>query len=170
MSSSTAALRAPAVAYRPARPRPSLARRAIGLLPLPYSGCLVIYLAASRLIAPEVPPGVPDRVWWWLYSLVSLMNEFTPFYFLPLPLCLLTLLIARTPGAVVATGIPCLLFVLLYGALFLPRSPDLRRPASDSAPVQRTGADVRVMTFNLLATARSMAERAATIHEASPDI
>jgi endonuclease/exonuclease/phosphatase family metal-dependent hydrolase len=30
--------------------------------------------------------------------------------------------------------------------------------------------DVRVMTFNLLATARSMEERAATIHEAAPDL
>lgn len=170
MSSSAVAARAPAYTYREARPRPSIVRRVFGLLPLPYTACLVLYLAASRLIAPEVPPGVPDRVWWWLYSLVSLMNEFTPFYFLPLPLCLLTLLIARTPGAVIATGIPCLLFVLLYGPLFLPRPPEQRAPASAAGAAPSAGVDVRVMTFNLLATARTMDERAAAIHQAAPDV
>ena len=59
--------------------------------------------------------------WWQLYNLVTLLNEFTPWFFLPLPLWLLTLLIARRRSALLATALPWAMFLVLYGELFVPR-------------------------------------------------
>jgi vancomycin resistance protein VanJ len=146
-------------------------RHVIGLLPLPHGLLLFVYLVTSRFVTTDVPSGVPsgvpDRAWWLLYGLVSLLNEFTPFFFLPLPLWLLTAAITRTASGAVAAAVPWLIFAWLYGELFLPRfagAGGQPRGAAEAGPA------VRVMTFNLLATGRAAADRAAPIRAADPDV
>ena len=93
----------------------------IGLLPLAHGLPLLAYLLLRGSVTNTVPEPFPDRLWWQLYNFVALLNEFTPWFFLPLPLWLLTLLIARRPTALLATALPWVMFLALYGELFVPR-------------------------------------------------
>ena len=74
-------------------------RRAIGWLPSLHATALLLYLVVREIVTRDLPPHVPERAWWSVYNLVSLLNEFTPFFFVPLPLWLITALMARTRAA-----------------------------------------------------------------------
>ncbi len=142
-------------------------RRLIGLLPLLHGLPLLGYLLLRALITDLPPSFVPERQWTRLYNLVSLLNEFTPWFFLPLPLWLLTLAVARKPAALFATALPWVMFTSLYGELFVPRPAQLSELTGRGRPGE---ARVRVMTFNILGSSRSAANLARVIEEANPDI
>jgi endonuclease/exonuclease/phosphatase family metal-dependent hydrolase len=142
-------------------------RRLIGLLPLLHGLPLLAYLLFRGLLTTSVPDVVPERQWWRLYNLTSLLNEFTPFFFLPLPLWPLTALLARTKSAVLAAALPWALFAGVYGELFIPRPPHLAELAGPGGEGQ---ARLRVMTFNVLAASRPADDVIRIIKEADPDV
>jgi endonuclease/exonuclease/phosphatase family metal-dependent hydrolase len=139
----------------------------IGLLPLAHGLPLLAYLLLRGSVTNAVPEPFPDRVWWQLYNFVTLLNEFTPWFFLPLPLWLLTLLIARRPSALLATALPWAMFLALYGELFVPRPAHV---ANALQPPPAPESRLRVMTFNVLALRRPMDEIVQIIEEADPDV
>lgn len=142
-------------------------RALIGLLPLAHGLPLLAYLLLRGSVTNSVPDAVPERQWWQFYNLISLLNEFTPWFFLPLPIWLLTLLISRRPSALFATLLPWVMFLALYGELFVPRQAHLANALAPAPPAERR---LRVMTFNILAAQRPMDEVARIILEADPDV
>lgn len=76
-----------------------------------------------------------------LPSFLALISSFAPFLFVPVPAVLLLACLIRSKSVLAAGMIVSVLFVGLYGSLFLPR---LGRPACHHA-----GQELRVMTFNL---------------------
>jgi endonuclease/exonuclease/phosphatase (EEP) superfamily protein YafD len=126
-------------------------RRLVGWLPLLYAAPLLIYLAARPWIAVDGPAFVPERAWLRFYELVSLLNEFTPFLFVPVPVWLATWLLVRA----------------LYGELFLPRPSDLVAAPVHAADAQVT---VRIMTHNLRASTGAATGLLETIQAAAPDM
>jgi vancomycin resistance protein VanJ len=139
----------------------------IGLLPLAHGLPLLAYLLLRGSVTNTVPEVFPERQWWQLFNLVSLLNEFTPWYFLPLPLWLITLAIARRRSALFATALPWAMFLGLYGELFVPR-PAHVGAWLDPQPAAETR--LRVMTFNVLAAQRPPEELARIVLEADPDV
>jgi vancomycin resistance protein VanJ len=142
-------------------------RRAIGWLPSLHATALLLYLVVREIVTRDLPPQVPERAWWSVYNLVSLLNEFTPFFFVPLPLWVVTALIARTRAALLWAAVPWVIFAWLYGALFVPRPAHLAALLPPAAPEQTT---LRVMTFNVLGVNRSPGDLADTILAAAPDV
>ena len=139
----------------------------IGLLPLVHGLPLLAYLLLRGSVTNAVPEVVPERHWWQLFNLVTLLNEFTPWFFLPLPLWLLTLLIARRRSALFATAVPWAMFLVLYGELFVPR-PAHVADLVDPHPAGQVR--LRVMTFNVLAAQRPTDELVRIVREANPDV
>jgi endonuclease/exonuclease/phosphatase (EEP) superfamily protein YafD len=101
---------------------------------------LIVALCVAYAIAVVVWQGLRliagDR-WWWLAS----ANVFSPYLFLPLLVLLPLAFLSRRRAAIVATVVPSVVFVLLYGRFFLPRL--LLARASEGMPL-------RVMTLNVL--------------------
>lgn len=92
-----------------------------------YSGLLLAWFGLHWLYA--------DQLWW-----LALLNAFVPWFFLPLVILIpLQLLLRNTPAAFALLA-ALLLFLLLYGQLFVPTR--LRTPALHT-PV------LRVMSFNI---------------------
>ena len=142
-------------------------RQALGLLPLLHGLPLLVYLLMRGAVTSAAPEGFPERQWGRLYDLVSLLNELTPWYFLPVPLWLGTAAIARTKVAFLATLLPLALFLALYGDLFVPRPAHL---AAWFGKPPEPEARLRVMTFNILATARPTADLARVVVDVNPDV
>lgn len=142
-------------------------RRLIGLLPLLHALPLLAYLLLRGFVVTPGPAIVPERRWLQLYNLVSLLNEFTPWFFLPLPLWLITLAASRQKVGLFATAVPWVMFGSLYGELFVPGTDQIaewmRRPAPGETRL-------RVMTFNILGTSRSAAGLVRVVQEADPDV
>lgn len=132
-------------------------------------------------MVPEAPAGVPQRAWTVLFDLISLLNEFTLYLFVPLPLWLLTVAWARTRSAALATVLPWVLFGGLYGLLFLPRPahfPSIHRsffphsfflPRPADAEVTNASG-LRVMTFNIWEVARPVDGVVEAVRQADPDV
>jgi len=139
----------------------------IGLLPLAHGLPLLAYILLRGSVTNSVPEVVPERQWWQLFNLVTLLNEFTPWFFLPLPLWLVTLLIARRSSALVATALPWVTFLALYGELFVPRPAHVESWLEPEPPAESR---LRVMTYNVLAAARPTAELVRIVDEADPDV
>jgi endonuclease/exonuclease/phosphatase (EEP) superfamily protein YafD len=138
-------------------------RHLIGLTPLLHAVPLFFYLLL-RDAAGGVPlTGRLAR----LADLIALLNSFTPWLFLPLPLWLVTLAIARTKPALFATALPWAMFLALYGELFVPRPAHL---AAWSGPEPPQASQLRVMTFNVLGTQRPADELLRVIQDADPDV
>lgn len=79
-----------------------------------YSGLLLAWFGLHWLYA--------DQLWW-----LALLNAFVPWFFLPLVILIpLQLLLRNTPAAFALLA-ALLLFLLLYGQLFVPTR--LRTPA-----------------------------------------
>jgi vancomycin resistance protein VanJ len=139
----------------------------IGLLPLVHGLPLLAYLLLRGAVTNSVPDAFPERHWWQLFNMITLLNEFTPWFFLPLPLWLLTLLIARRRSALFATAVPWVMFLALYGELFVPRPAHV---AAWLEPAPAGATDLRVMTFNVLALQRPTDELARIVLEVDPDV
>jgi vancomycin resistance protein VanJ len=92
-----------------------------------YAASLVGFIIV-RASLPDLPP------------FLALVNSFTPFLFAPVPVVLLVALWLRSRRALTAGMIVLILFIGLYGDLFLPR---FGRSACEP------GRELRVMTFNL---------------------
>ncbi len=141
-------------------------------LPLLHAAALLVFLAARHVVeAPAGPPSgaLTGRVWAAGRDVVSLATEFVPFWFAPLPAWLLTALLARSRAALLSATAPWLVFVVVYGGLFVPRLPHLRQVAPAAAPGQ-PAVDLRVMTFNLLYVNGAPEELAAAVRRAAPDV
>lgn len=144
-------------------------RRTVALLPLLHAAPLLLFLWARHAVLgaapatpPELPALVPARLWSVATGVLALANEFVPFFFLPLPLWLLSAAIARTRVAALAAVVPWLLFLGLYGELFAPRAAHLR----PTAP----GTDIRVMSVNALYANGSPDTLAALVLREAPDV
>lgn len=142
-------------------------RRIVGLLPLLHGVPLAAYLLVRHAVTIDAPAVAPERAWWSVYNLLSLLNEFTPFFFLPLPLWLLTVLLARTWTALLAAAFPWLIFLTLYGALFVPRPAHVAGWPTPGAVQARP---LRVMTWNVLGLRRSPQGLIEIIRQANPDV
>jgi vancomycin resistance protein VanJ len=147
--------------------RRSWLRRAIGLLPLLHGVPLLVYLLMRGAVTSAAPEGLPELQWGRLYGLVSLLNELTPWFFLPVPLWLVTAAIARTRVAFLSTLLPLALFLALYGDLFVPRPAHL---AAWLGKPPEPETRLRVMTFNILASTRPTADLARIVVDANPDV
>jgi endonuclease/exonuclease/phosphatase (EEP) superfamily protein YafD len=88
-----------------------------------YVSALYLRFAAGHVFG--------DR-WWWL----GLANTLALYLFLPLPIVALIAIVSRRRSSFLATAAGLILFLALYGRLFVPRG----------APA--TGRRIRVLTFN----------------------
>ena len=145
------------------RPYQRALRLLIGLTPLLHAVPLFGYLLLRDAVGAVALTGRSSR----LVDLIALLNSFTPWLFLPIPLWLLTLAMARTRTALFASALPWAMFLALYGELFVPRPAHL---ANWFGPQPPQASQLRVMTFNVLATQRSVDGLLRVILEANPDV
>lgn len=97
-----------------------------------------------------------DR-WWWL----GLANTLSLYLFLPLPIVGLLAVLSRRRAAIAAAVVPLVVFVVLYGGLFLPR------PAAGQA---RGAPTLRVMSYNVMCLNRDADAVERTIRSVAPDV
>ena len=95
-----------------------------------------------------------DR-WWWLF----LLNLFTVYLFLPLPLVALLAWQMAQPFLLLLTSITTLLALFLYGGRYLPKRQ-----------TTTTGPTLTVLTFNLLAYTNAIAEPLAALRTSGADV
>ena len=96
-----------------------------------------------------------DRIWW-----LALANSFAIYLFLPLPPLLLATLWRRRLTLMLGLAIPTAAFVMLFGALLLPR-------LSAPQPYQPT---IIAMSFNVLTSNKDTDALVDAIRAAQPDI
>lgn len=113
-----------------------------------YVAALLLLVALHRLL--------PEGPWW-----VRLAAYALPHLFLPLLAFLPLALLSRSRSAKMLICIPCLLFVLLYGNLFVPNLASAS-PGSD--------ATLSVMTYNVTTGDPGVDEILAIIEDESPDV
>jgi vancomycin resistance protein VanJ len=92
-----------------------------------YSSLLLVWFVLHWLYG--------DSIWW-----LALTNAFAPWLFVPLPIFIPLAFLDRHPRSWLPLLAPVLLFLLLYGGLFIPSSA--RAQAADDGAL-------RVMSFNL---------------------
>jgi endonuclease/exonuclease/phosphatase (EEP) superfamily protein YafD len=138
-------------------------RHLIGPTPLLHAVPLLVYLLLRDAVGAVSPTGLLGR----LADLIALLNSFTPWLFLPLPIWLLTLALARTRTALFATALPWAMFFALYGELFLPRPAHF---AGWFGPQPPQASRLRVMTYNVLGTQRPADGMLQVILDANPDV
>jgi endonuclease/exonuclease/phosphatase family metal-dependent hydrolase len=97
-----------------------------------------------------------DRLWW-----LALLSSVTPHFFWPLLLLWPLALWQGRRRDYLLLSLPTLLFLYLYGALFLPNRP----PAYQTEP-----RPLRVMSFNMWTGARDAKTARVIIDEGLPDI
>ncbi len=97
-----------------------------------------------------------DTFWW-----LALVNSFVPFLFAPLILLIPVGLLIRTRAYWFGLALPVLVFLLLYGALFLPQWPPAY--ATNQTPL-------KIMTFNIWGDSRSPATARVILQNDLPDI
>jgi endonuclease/exonuclease/phosphatase (EEP) superfamily protein YafD len=97
-----------------------------------------------------------DAVWW-----MALLNVFTPYLFLPLVLLLPVALFCRWRPLRVSVLPPVIVFLLLYGVLFLPA---LMPSSADDGTV------LTAMSFNVWGFSRSPTTARAIVNGDVPDI
>lgn len=96
-------------------------------------------------------------------ALLDLLVELIPGLFAPLPLWVVGAVLVGTRRARVASALPWLLFIGIYGADVLP---PLSRPAVDTAGT----IPLRVMTFNIMWDNRSVDRAVDLIRDVQPDV
>jgi endonuclease/exonuclease/phosphatase (EEP) superfamily protein YafD len=110
-----------------------------------YAGLIVLWLLLRVFWG--------DALWW-----LGLLNAFVPFFFLPLVLFVPACLVYRHPGFWFSVSVPVVMFLLLYGGLFLPRAP------------VRAGAPLTIMTFNIWGGSRLPETARVVVENGLPDI
>jgi endonuclease/exonuclease/phosphatase (EEP) superfamily protein YafD len=100
----------------------------------------------------------PDR-WWWLFLLTSL----AVYLFLPLPFMLLITLLARRPELWLCCAAAALLWLHMYGALWLPR-PRAIAEAGSTPPT------FSIMSYNILVHNNEPERMLAAIQAADADV
>jgi len=100
---------------------------------------------------------IGDRYW-----LLGLFNGFALYLFMPLPICLLLALWARSSLAWAADLVVVLLFMGFFGAEIVPPLPD--------AWPGRGGLTLSVMTYNILHTNWDIEAVVGTVREVDPDV
>lgn len=123
-----------------------VSRQTCAILGWLYAGLIIVWFALHIWIG--------DAVWW-----LALLDSFTPFLFLPLVLILPASLVCRWRAFQLSVVPPAVIFLVLYGTLFLPRL----NPASGGTPLV-------VMTFNIWGYSESIETARAIIHDEVPDI
>lgn len=98
-----------------------------------------------------------DSVWW-----LALLNSFVPYLFLPLVLLLPICLFCRSRSCWAGVVLPGLIFVGLYGQLFLPDWSALATAADTTS--------LTVMTFNIWGGSQSPETAQVILDNGSPDI
>lgn len=147
---------APQAALPPIRQR--LERMGLRLVRLLHSGmrgCLWLY----SILAPALwllHQQVGDQLWW-----LALLSSFTPHFFWPLLVLWPLALLQGRPSDRLLLLAPTLLFLYLYGGLFLPN----RLPAYQTEP-----RPLHLMTFNMWAGTRGTNTARIIIDRGLPDI
>lgn len=113
-----------------------------------YVAALLLLVALHRIW--------PDGPWW-----VRLTAYALPYLFLPLIAFLPLVLLSRSRWAKVLICVPCLLFLLLYGHLFVPHLASAS-PGGD--------ATLKVMTYNVTTGDPGVDEILAIIEDERPDV
>jgi vancomycin resistance protein VanJ len=113
-----------------------------------YVAALLVLVALHRLL--------PEGPWW-----VRLAAYALPCLFLPLLAFLPLVLLSRSRSAKVLICVPCLLFVLLYGNLFVPN-------LASASP--GNGDTLSVMTYNVTTGDPGVDEILAIIQDERPDV
>lgn len=105
--------------------------------------------------------------WWvgrWVWGdqfwLLAVLNSFPAWLFAPLPLTVGLAALSRRRTTWAAASAPVLLWLALFGWRFLPQTQQ----------VEATGAELRVMAFNVLYTNEDVDSMVAAIRAAEPDL
>lgn len=96
-----------------------------------------------------------DR-WWWMFFI----NSFVPYYFLPLPVAVVVAVLSRHRVLLAATGAAALLFVWLYGGLFVPRG----------SSAQAATPTLSVLEYNLLGYNKNVDGIVAALRASNADV
>ena len=113
-----------------------------------YAGLIVVWFVLHRCFG--------DTRWW-----LALLNSFVPYLFLPLVVLLPACLMCRRRAFWASVALPSLIFVALYGPLFLPARPVVF--AADEAPLT-------VMSFNIWGGSRAPETARVILDRGVPDI
>lgn len=113
-----------------------------------YTGALLGFLLLQRTLA--------ESLWW-----VNLVADFLPYLFLPLLALLPLAVLSRSTRAGVVLGVPCLLFVLLYGGLFLPKL---------AGASHHSGRTLTVMSYNVTMGQPGVDQILSIIESENPDV
>ena len=113
-----------------------------------YTAALLGFLVLQRTSA--------ESLWW-----VRLAADFLPYLFSPLLVLLPLALLSRSTGAGVVVCVPCLIFLLLYGDLFLPK---LARASHHS------GRTLTVMSYNVTMGEPGVDRILSIIESENPDV
>jgi hypothetical protein len=117
------------------------------LLICAYAGMILGWLMARLLWG--------DRLW-----PLAVANSFPAVFFLPLPMAFVLAAFSRKRAAWVALCIPAFLWLALFGWRYLPRG----------SQVEASGAELRVMAFNILVTNGDAEAIAESVEAAQPDL
>lgn len=96
-----------------------------------------------------------DRLWPW-----AVLNSFPALLFLPMPVILALAALARRRAIWLVAALPVILWLVLFGWRFLPRTPG----------AEATGAELRVMAFNVLVGNTNADAIAAAVTVGQPDL
>lgn len=113
-----------------------------------YAGLIILWFVLHRWLG--------DTVWW-----LALLNSFTPYFFLPLVLILPACFVCRQWSFRVSVIPSVLIFLILYGHLFLP---NWSRPSTTNATT------LTIMTFNIWGGSKSKETARVILDNGSPDI
>lgn len=113
-----------------------------------YTGALLGFLVLQRTSA--------ESLWW-----VNLAVDFLPYLFSPLLILLPLAVLSRSTRAGVVVCMPCLIFLLLYGSLFLPK---LARAS------QHSGRTLKVMSYNVTMGLPGVDQILSVIESQNPDV
>jgi len=114
---------------------------------LVYTGLICLWLILRLVFF--------DRVWW-----LALLNFTAEYYFVPLPIMAIVVILRRQWGSLVPLAIPALTFGAMFGELFLPSFNSVRHSAASP---------ITAMTFNLLWENEDYAGIGAAVRAGSPD-
>jgi vancomycin resistance protein VanJ len=127
------------------KPEHKLVKKIILILSWGYAAIVVLWFLLHACFG--------DTIWW-----LALLNAFVPFFFLPLILLVPACVMYRHRTFWRSVALPLVIFVFLYGELFLPNVP------------VRDGDPITVMTFNLWGGSHSPETVRVIVENGLPDI